>query len=74
MQIRTQQAIAPCQDCSHTSKLDQTGMVSVILLVTLPLIVATGIFGWKKYRASVLRRQIATLEKIWRLSFNKEPS
>ncbi|MBR8838948.1 MAG: hypothetical protein DSM106950_34335 [Stigonema ocellatum SAG 48.90 = DSM 106950] len=34
-------------------------------ILSFPIVLLLGVITYKKYRAAVLRRQIATLEKIW---------
>jgi hypothetical protein len=34
-------------------------------IICLPILIISSVFSYKKYRATVLRRQRAILEKIW---------
>lgn len=36
--------------------------------VALPIVLVVSAIGYRKYRTHVLRKQIAKLERIWRLS------
>ena len=39
--------------------------------IITPIILLVGFITYKKYRAAVLRKQIAKLEKIWHLDIRK---
>lgn len=58
----------------HSSKQSDiaTNPVTASIIITLPLIVLVTITGYRKYKAQILRQQIANLERMWRLKAQKK--
>ncbi len=70
---QTHVAIAPSQPDSSTPSL-KTGDMIGILLVAIPLFGLLSVISFRQYRARLLKLQIETLERIWKLdSIEKTP-
>jgi len=48
--------------------------VGVALTIALPVVVICAIVGYRKYRATVLRRRVKLLNQIWQLDALKKLS
>jgi uncharacterized protein (DUF983 family) len=58
----------------HLSKQNDiaTHPLTASIIIALPLILLVTITGYRKYKALILRQQIANLERMWRLKAQKE--
>lgn len=70
---QTHVAIAPNQPDASPLSL-KTGDMIGILLLAVPLLGILSVISYRKYRAKMLKQQIAVLERIWKLnSIEKTP-
>lgn len=49
-------------------------VINVLLTIALPIVVISAIAGYRKHRATVLRRQIQCLNRVWQLDSSKNLS
>ncbi|WP_017652287.1 hypothetical protein [Fortiea contorta] len=64
------------QSASNHSQVSSTSVningAIALLIFIIPISLCFGVKAYRKYRAAVLRQQIATLEKLWRLESKKK--
>lgn len=66
------QTIAQVQVYPRKQNDIATNPVTASIIIALPLIVLVTITGYRKYKALILRQQIANLERMWRLKAQKK--
>lgn len=67
-----QPAIAVPQPQAPSQSINTTLVASVI--VTIPIVLALSVIGYRKYRSVQRQRRIRLLEKMWQLSHERRRS
>jgi len=68
-----QTAIAPNPSVSVNQTNANTGLAGA-LIVTIPLVLIAAVMLYRRYRVVARRQQIATLERIWKLTTRERTS
>ncbi|MEA5604334.1 hypothetical protein [Nostoc sp. UHCC 0252] len=68
----TTQPTSKFQYIDSKMQTDASVNLSIGFSILIPMIVFAGFNIYKKHRAAVLSKQIASLEKLWLLNINKK--
>ncbi|MEH2202585.1 MAG: hypothetical protein V7K53_00700 [Nostoc sp.] len=66
------QATPNSQYIDSSVQTDSSVNIFIGYSILIPMIVFVGLNIYKKYRAAVFHRQVASLEKLWHLNIKKE--
>lgn len=58
---------------SHQAQASVNNLIGAFVII-FPIMLFVGVKAYKGYRAAVLRKQIATLEKLWELHLKNKSS